>query len=75
MSEHIMKVIMTSEETRYLFQFGQTNPGSVCQSFGGVGRNIAGRFLSDYVHAQVSISSSSSDCFTLTSLVLSFETL
>uniref|UniRef100_A0A8C1HSI6 Zgc:136858 n=1 Tax=Cyprinus carpio carpio TaxID=630221 RepID=A0A8C1HSI6_CYPCA len=22
--------------------FGQTNPGSVCQSFGGVGRNIAG---------------------------------
>ncbi|XP_016524220.1 uncharacterized protein LOC103134538 isoform X2 [Poecilia formosa] len=22
-------------------QFGQTNPGSVCQSFGGVGRNIA----------------------------------
>uniref|UniRef100_A0A672NHI0 Pseudouridine-metabolizing bifunctional protein C1861.05-like n=1 Tax=Sinocyclocheilus grahami TaxID=75366 RepID=A0A672NHI0_SINGR len=23
------------------FQFGQTNPGSVCQSFGGVGRNIA----------------------------------
>lgn len=23
-------------------QFGQTNPGSVCQSFGGVGRNIAG---------------------------------
>uniref|UniRef100_A0A3B4VLQ3 Zgc:136858 n=1 Tax=Seriola dumerili TaxID=41447 RepID=A0A3B4VLQ3_SERDU len=24
-----------------LFQYGQTNPGSVCQSFGGVGRNIA----------------------------------
>ncbi|XP_061679093.1 uncharacterized protein zgc:136858 [Syngnathoides biaculeatus] len=23
------------------FQFGQTNPGSVCQSYGGVGRNIA----------------------------------
>ncbi|XP_062856109.1 uncharacterized protein zgc:136858 isoform X2 [Trichomycterus rosablanca] len=23
------------------FVFGQTNPGSVCQSFGGVGRNIA----------------------------------
>lgn len=26
-----------------IFQFGQTNPGSVCQSFGGVGRNIAGK--------------------------------
>lgn len=26
----------------YSIQFGQTNPGSVCQSFGGVGRNIAG---------------------------------
>lgn len=25
-------------------QFGQTNRGSVCQSFGGVGRNIAGMF-------------------------------
>lgn len=23
-------------------QFGETNPGSVHQSFGGVGRNIAG---------------------------------
>lgn len=33
---------LTSENSRYLFQFGQTNPGSVCQSFGGVGRNIAG---------------------------------
>uniref|UniRef100_A0A3Q2UTT7 Zgc:136858 n=1 Tax=Haplochromis burtoni TaxID=8153 RepID=A0A3Q2UTT7_HAPBU len=32
---------LTSENSRYLFQFGQTNPGSVCQSFGGVGRNIA----------------------------------
>lgn len=28
-----------------LSQFGQTNPGSVCQSFGGVGRNIAGMFM------------------------------
>uniref|UniRef100_A0A671VH74 Zgc:136858 n=1 Tax=Sparus aurata TaxID=8175 RepID=A0A671VH74_SPAAU len=27
--------------TYRLFQFGQTNPGRVCQSFGGVGRNIA----------------------------------
>lgn len=40
----------------YLFQFGQTNPGSVCQSFGGVGRNIAGlgfffSTLSNPVHA------------------------
>lgn len=33
-----------------LFQFGQTGPGSVCQSFGGVGRNIAGVFSSDRVH-------------------------
>lgn len=36
---------LTSENSRYLFQFGQTNPGSVCQSFGGVGRNIAGWFF------------------------------
>lgn len=27
-----------------LFQFGQTNQGSVSQSFGGVGRNVAGEF-------------------------------
>lgn len=32
-------------------QFGQTNVGSVCQSFGGVGRNIAGEFQSDNDHA------------------------
>uniref|UniRef100_A0A3B4E9D4 Carbohydrate kinase PfkB domain-containing protein n=1 Tax=Pygocentrus nattereri TaxID=42514 RepID=A0A3B4E9D4_PYGNA len=29
------------ENCLYVYQFGQTNPGSVCQSFGGVGRNIA----------------------------------
>lgn len=28
-----------------LFQFGETNPGSLFQSFGGVGRNLAGAFL------------------------------
>uniref|UniRef100_A0A3P9L1V8 Pseudouridine-metabolizing bifunctional protein C1861.05 n=1 Tax=Oryzias latipes TaxID=8090 RepID=A0A3P9L1V8_ORYLA len=32
---------LTLESVFYLIQFGQTNPGSVCQSFGGVGRNIA----------------------------------
>lgn len=40
-------LILTSEKLPSLFfnQFGQTNPGSVCQSFGGVGRNIAGKNL------------------------------
>lgn len=46
--EGLMKVLTTC-----LFQFGQTNPGSVCQSFGGVGRNIAGVLLTDYIYARV----------------------
>lgn len=46
--EGLMKVWTTC-----LFQFGQTNPGSVCQSFGGVGRNIAGVLLPDYIYARV----------------------
>uniref|UniRef100_A0A668A5M8 Zgc:136858 n=1 Tax=Myripristis murdjan TaxID=586833 RepID=A0A668A5M8_9TELE len=44
---HISLVIRNCKNTFHCFvlfdfpQFGQTNPGSVCQSFGGVGRNIA----------------------------------
>ncbi len=68
MWDHMMWVIMTSEKT--LFQFGQTNPGSVCQSFGGVGRNIAGGFLSDYVCVRVFICS-----LNLIASFLSFKTL
>lgn len=30
-------------------QFGETNPGSLFQSFGGVGRNLAGAFLHHYI--------------------------
>lgn len=65
---------LSSENSRYLFQFGQTNPGSVCQSFGGVGRNIAGWlfFLSDYIlhheHSFVSFVSNFSECFLKDSL-------
>ena len=39
--------LQISEKLLMCLQFGQTNPGSVCQSFGGVGRNIAGKYLSD----------------------------
>lgn len=33
----------------YRLQFGETNPGSLFQSFGGVGRNLAGVFLHCYI--------------------------
>uniref|UniRef100_A0A3Q1J5F9 Carbohydrate kinase PfkB domain-containing protein n=1 Tax=Anabas testudineus TaxID=64144 RepID=A0A3Q1J5F9_ANATE len=41
-------------------QFGQTNPGSVCQSFGGVGRNIADS-LSRLGHKPLLISATGAD--------------
>ncbi|KAM9816166.1 uncharacterized protein zgc:136858 [Syngnathus typhle] len=41
-------------------QFGQTNPGSVCQSYGGVGRNIAD-CLSRLGHRPTFISATGSD--------------
>ncbi|XP_077373399.1 uncharacterized protein LOC144016319 isoform X3 [Festucalex cinctus] len=41
-------------------QFGQTNPGSVCQSYGGVGRNIAD-CLSRLGHRPVFISATGAD--------------
>ncbi|KAM8861204.1 uncharacterized protein ACB058_008109 isoform 1-T1 [Synchiropus picturatus] len=41
-------------------QFGQTNPGSVCQSFGGVGRNIADS-LSRLGHQPLFISATGAD--------------
>ncbi|KAM9807997.1 uncharacterized protein ACB057_005829 [Neosynchiropus ocellatus] len=41
-------------------QFGQTNPGSVCQSFGGVGRNIADS-LSRLGHRPLFISATGAD--------------
>uniref|UniRef100_A0A3B5A4W4 Pseudouridine-metabolizing bifunctional protein C1861.05-like n=1 Tax=Stegastes partitus TaxID=144197 RepID=A0A3B5A4W4_9TELE len=40
--------------------FGQTNPGSVCQSFGGVGRNIADS-LSRLSHRPLFISATGAD--------------
>lgn len=40
--------------------FGQTNPGSVCQSFGGVGRNIADS-LSRLGHGPLFISATGND--------------
>lgn len=33
-----------------LLQFGETNPGSLFQTFGGVGRNLAGAFLTRLHH-------------------------
>lgn len=54
-----------------IFQFGQTNPGSVCQSFGGVGRNIAGVFSSDNEDAHCFQRFFQSDGLSLTSVVLS----
>ncbi|XP_072519956.1 uncharacterized protein [Salminus brasiliensis] len=36
-----VNVDFIAKGTTKTLQFGQTNPGSVCQSFGGVGRNIA----------------------------------
>lgn len=41
-------------------RFGQTNPGSVCQSFGGVGRNIADS-LSRLGHKPLFISATGAD--------------
>uniref|UniRef100_A0A3Q3E2L4 Zgc:136858 n=1 Tax=Hippocampus comes TaxID=109280 RepID=A0A3Q3E2L4_HIPCM len=41
-------------------QFGQTNPGSVCQSYGGVGRNIAD-CLSRLGHQPMFISATGAD--------------
>ncbi|KAM9753283.1 uncharacterized protein ACNS7B_006624 [Menidia menidia] len=43
-----------------ILHFGQTNPGSVCQSFGGVGRNIADS-LSRLGHKPLFISATGAD--------------
>uniref|UniRef100_A0A3Q3T1L6 Zgc:136858 n=2 Tax=Mastacembelus armatus TaxID=205130 RepID=A0A3Q3T1L6_9TELE len=42
------------------FHFGQTNPGSVCQSFGGVGRNVADS-LSRLGHRPLFVSATGAD--------------
>uniref|UniRef100_A0A672SDZ3 Zgc:136858 n=1 Tax=Sinocyclocheilus grahami TaxID=75366 RepID=A0A672SDZ3_SINGR len=49
-----------SDGTTKKLVFGQTNPGSVCQSFGGVGRNIAGiLFISEVSQFEDQLASAS----------------